>query len=164
LRGDFDIQVDYELLTWPIQNGVRISLNTSQGNIERASFGSSPPDYPGGPEVYLTDFAGLVKGITSTSDSSGKLRLERAGDTLTGFYFDNGVWRTVGSNSVSTYTEDTYFYLGSWSHDPVFADQEVKLAFDNLIINEGELVCPRRVYLPLVLGGALNGVVYGTDR
>jgi uncharacterized repeat protein (TIGR01451 family) len=141
LRGDFDIQVDYELLTWPTANGVRISLSTTYGNMERASFGASG-DFAGGPEVYLTDFAGLVKGITPTTDSSGKLRLQRAGDTLTGFYLANGVWMTVASNSDPTYTQDTSFALSSWSHDPVFADQEVKIAFDNMMVNAGELVCP----------------------
>jgi hypothetical protein len=139
LRGDFDIQVDYELLTWSPTNGVRLSLNTSQGNIERASFGTAG-DFAGGPEVYLTDFAGNVVGITATSDRSGKLRLERVGNTLTGFYFGNGGWITVGS--YQTNAEDAPFALSSWSHDPIFADQQVKLAFDNMIINAGELVCP----------------------
>jgi hypothetical protein len=109
--------------------------------MERTSFGPAG-DFAGGPEAYLTDFAGLVKGIISTSDSSGKLRLERIGTTITGYYVYNGVWAVLASNSDPTYNQDTGFALSSWSHDPVFANQEVKLAFDNMIIKKGVLVCP----------------------
>jgi hypothetical protein len=155
LRGDYDIRVDYELLTWPFRSGVRIGLADDHANMQRISSGRQPYDYPEGPDLYLTTFdtADHVVGITPTSDLSGKLRLERVDDTLTSYYFANGAWTLVASYSDPAYTQDTPFYLGSWSADSVFTDQEVKLAFDNLIINEGELVCPRRVYLPLVLGG-----------
>src|SRR5512143_3043075 len=32
LRGDYDIQVDYELLTWPLASGARIGLTDSHAN------------------------------------------------------------------------------------------------------------------------------------
>ncbi len=140
LRGDFDIQVDYQLLTWPTTNGVRISLSTTMANMERVSFGSQN-DFAGGPEVYLADFAGTVMGTTTASGGLGKLRLQRVGTTVTGFYFMNDGWVAAASKSDPTYSQDTAFALGSWSHDPIFANQEVKLAFDNLTINAGELVC-----------------------
>ncbi len=144
MRGDYDIQVDYEVLTWPYANGVRLGLADDHANMTRLSSGRQPGDYPGGPDLYLTTFdtADHVVGITPTSDLSGKLRLERVGDTLTSYYFANGAWTFVASYSDPAYTQDTAFYLGSWSGDSVFMDQEVKIAFDNLIINKGELVCP----------------------
>ena len=33
-------------------------------------------------------------------------------------------------------------YLSSWSHDGYFGGQAAKVAFDNLILNSGALVCP----------------------
>ncbi len=93
IRGDFDIQVDYNLLTWPYANGVRVGLGAIRNNVgnpppdtfgtvERTSFGYSN-DFPGYPrEVYLTDFSdGWI--VTETTDQSGKLRLMRSGNILT---------------------------------------------------------------------------------
>jgi uncharacterized repeat protein (TIGR01451 family) len=144
LRGDYTIQVDYELLTWPDANGVRIGLADDHANMQRISSRGQPYDIDGGPDLYLTTFdvASHIVGITPTSDLSGKLRLERAGDTLSSYYFTNGAWTFDASYADPAYAQDTYFYIGSFSGNPVFAGQEVRIAFDNMIINAGELVCP----------------------
>jgi hypothetical protein len=143
LHGDFDIQVDYELLTWPYASGARIGLLNDHVNMQRASFGQQN-DYPGGPDVYFTNFdtAIGVEGITPTSDLSGKLRLVRADSTFTTFYDSNGAWTTVASKTEPAYAEDTDFLIATHSGDSFFSDQEVKIAFDNLVINAGELICP----------------------
>lgn len=144
LRGDYDIQVDYALLTWPNANGVRVGLSDSNAVMHRVSSGIQPNDYPGGPDLYMTifDTADHVVGITPTSDLSGKLRLQRVGSTINSYYFNSDAWVLNASNSGSTYAEDNHFALGAWSADSVFTDQDVKVAFDNLIINSGNLVCP----------------------
>jgi uncharacterized repeat protein (TIGR01451 family) len=146
LRGDYDIQVDYELLTWPLASGARIGLTDNHANMHRVSSGTQPNDYnyPGGPDFYMTifDTPDHVVGITPTSDLFGKLRLQRVGDTINTFYFANGSWVLDASNSDPAYTADTPFALGAWSADSVFTDQEVKVAFDNMMVNAGELVCP----------------------
>jgi uncharacterized repeat protein (TIGR01451 family) len=143
LRGDYDIQVDYEVLTWPYANGVRIGLADDHVNMQRVSPGRQPYDYPEG-EIYLTTFdtADHVVGITSTSDLSGKLKLVREGNTLSSYYFTDNAWTLDASYTDPAYSQETYFYIGSFSGNPAFAEQEVKIAFDNLIINTGELVCP----------------------
>jgi hypothetical protein len=148
LRGDFDIQVDYELLNWPYANGVRVGLGPIwlydlpllRGPVERVSFGSWAdfPDWPR--EVYLTHFDDGVQGITATSDLSGKLRLIRSGSTLSGFYFSSGKWVLIHSGPATT--DDLYYTIAAWSHDYAFTDQEVKIAFDNFVVNAGELICP----------------------
>jgi hypothetical protein len=145
--GDFDVQVDYELLAWPFSNGVRIALSIlpGAGMMERVSFGGEDADFPGWPrEVYLTSLGDGVQGITATADLSGKLRLVRAGSTVTGYCFSGGAWvplHTFGSASTGYET----LLLHAWSHDYCFGDQTVKVAFDNLIINQGQLWCP---YVP----------------
>jgi len=103
LRGDFDIQVDYQLLDWPSSNGVRIGLSAGKYLVERVCFGSSS-DFPSYPrEVYTVDFNGTIK-TTSTSDMSGKLRLVRSSSTLTGYYYssNDSSWVSIYSGSVTT--------------------------------------------------------------
>ena len=97
LNGDFDVQVDYDLLDWPASNGVRVGLGTI-GFTERVSFGSR--DYPLSPrESYLVHFD-AVRGITATSHQSGTLRNVRNGNTLTGYYFNSGAWVPISSATI----------------------------------------------------------------
>ena len=62
LKGDFDIQTDYQLLEWPEANGVRIGLGLNLTNLgyitfaERVSFGGNDLNSPSGRETYLADF------------------------------------------------------------------------------------------------------------
>ena len=155
LSGDFDIQVDYELLTWPFSSGVRVGLGTVSGAVERISFGDATNDYPGEPrESYLTHFDDGVNGIAATADPSGTLRMVRQGATVTGFYWDavNSQWVTIHSGPTST--ADTGFGFSAWSHDYAFTDQEVRVAFDNVRINDLTAVPEPGT---VALGGALCG-------
>lgn len=138
LRGDYDIQVDYNLIEFPPQNGVRIGLCAEGGGVERPSM-SNHDSWPTG-EHYSTDFSGAVS-LLPTSDRMGKLRLVRIGNMITGYYFksDTSTWQTIGSGSANT--GDTFFTLGAWSHDYAFDNHKVTIGFDNMIINNGELVC-----------------------
>jgi len=158
LRGDFDIQVDFSLLDWPsveqlgTGNGVRMGLAVGEGenwwSVQREGYGSLTFDFPGYPrEVYACDFAGSVQGITPTDDMSGKLRLVRSGNTLTGYYFSLGSWVIVASGWVTT--GDVSFTPTAWSHDYAFMDNNVLLAFDNFIVNSGLLICEGRIIVPI---------------
>ncbi|MBI3464477.1 MAG: cadherin-like domain-containing protein, partial [Planctomycetes bacterium] len=139
LAGDFDIEVDFQLLAWPSANGVRVGLLTDGNAVERISFASG--EFSGQPrEAYLTHFADGVAGITATSQLSGKLRQVRLGTTLSAYYFIAGGW--VPIHSAATTSANVHFTLASWSHDYAFADQEVKIAFDNFAVNSGQLICP----------------------
>jgi hypothetical protein len=167
LRGDFDIQADYLLLTWPSANGVRVGLNIDPGTgtdpgtdlTERSSFGDPTADHPGEPrQVYLTHYADGVQGITATSDLSGKLRVVRSGSILTGYYFSSGNWVAIHTGPADT-TADVRFILGSWSHDLLFTEQAVKLAFDNVIVNQGLLICPKiKVLIDIKPGSDPNSI------
>jgi hypothetical protein len=46
----------------------------------------------------------------------------------------------MGSTTVTD--ADAYFNISAWSHDYAFTDQDVQIAFDNFVVNQGELVCP----------------------
>ena len=138
VEGDFDIQVDYKLLNWPSENGIRVGLGASGGPVERVSFNKLYPDFPGEPrEVYLTHFLDGVQGITSTTDMSGKLRLNRVGSTLTGYYFSKDSWIPIHSGPGTT--DATSISLSIWGHQ---GTPGVIVVFDNFSVNSGQILWP----------------------
>ena len=139
LQGDFDLQVDFSLIGWPYSNGVRVGIGVGSQNgnyaVERTSFGDALIDYPGAPrEVYLADWLGSLAGITATADQSGTLRLTRAADQITAYYFGSSDW--VPISTVTGTTEDLGFAFSAWSHDYVFSGLPVTLAFDNVRVTK----------------------------
>jgi outer membrane protein assembly factor BamB len=146
LRGDFDIQVDYQLLTWPENNGVRMGLwierAPSTCTVERASYGTSDGFTAG--DHYTTNFDDSIL-ISATGDTDGKLRLVRTGSLFEGYYRNetSGDWvlsqRFQGGSSSAG---EATFMLKAWSHDYAFADDLVVVAFDNFVINKGTVVPP----------------------
>ena len=58
----------------------------------------------------------------------------------TGFYSSAGGWATIHSYTVSS--ANVSINISAWSHYRYFAHQDVQLAFDNFIINQGQLTCP----------------------
>ena len=139
LNGDFDIQVDYQFLVWPPNNGVRTALYAEGiGSAQRTSF-STHDSQPTG-EYYLIDFGYGGSNLTPTTNQSGTLRLVRTGNQITAYYLDSSSgWVEIAAHSPIT-TGDVFFQIAVWSHDSKFDDQEVKVAFDNFIVNEGQLV------------------------
>ncbi|HTE17041.1 MAG TPA: CARDB domain-containing protein, partial [Armatimonadota bacterium] len=73
-------------------------------------------------------------------DLSGKLRITRVGTTVTGYYWDktNEAWVPLGSATLTD--ADVQIQLHAWSHDAAFEDQEVTVAFDNFVVNGGQVV------------------------
>ena len=136
LQGDFDVQVDYELLGWPAGNGVQAFMNTYYGpapNWESISRQSQPWG-----ELYDARIAGSYSS-TLTNDLSGTLRLTRSGGTLTASSRDGTDWRVVAARVAVL--EPAVITLGAGSYDEGFANREVRIAFDNFSINRGSLVC-----------------------
>ncbi|TMD59285.1 MAG: LamG domain-containing protein [Chloroflexi bacterium] len=130
LRGDFDLQVRYVLLTWPLRNGVRTALTVTDGTnlLERSS------NSGGFDDAYL--FGAAIP----TGDRSGWLRLARSGQTLTGYVVVGGVWQALSSR---TLTDPAVNYgIQAWSHDSLFGHQPVSLEFTSLWLNAGSQSCP----------------------
>ncbi len=145
LRGNFDMQVDFHLLQFPFQNGVRVGLAARGARVgERTSFGSSL-DFAAFPrEVYLTDAADGVRGIRGTTHASGTLRLVRSGSVITGYFWDPIGAQWVAVHSSPSTTADVAPLLQVWSHDYAFMDMHAHVAFDNFRISSGTLICPNR--------------------
>jgi hypothetical protein len=144
LRGDFDFQVDYQLLNWPPSNGASLvvtahreqtsekDLRTFQ-NVERLSLPTLQRD------VYATDFGDGIHKVNATSDMSGKLRMVRSNSTITGFYYSSGYWVPIHSARENT-SADVTIKLVAYTNRDLFADKQVKIAFDNATLNKGYLV------------------------
>jgi len=147
LRGDFDMQVAFQLLVWPSESGVRVGLGPSVHGlaaalstpfaVERDSF--SVYDIPPG-EFYLTHMEDGVRGVTPTSDQIGYLRITRTGSYATGYYLNGSQWIQIHTGPVTTF--DVGFGFAAWSDDNLFSQQTEKVAFDNFTLNRGTLLCP----------------------
>ena len=142
LRGDFDVQVDYSLLAWPqpptaaaMQLFSFPSLPERGFSIGRGTLGRGQYYFAGVPPAPTL--------ASSTSDLSGTFRLVRSASVSTAYYATSTGWVAVGSEQVST--SDLPIQLGMNVVDQP-PPQLVRGAFDNFIVNQGELVgcsvCP----------------------
>jgi outer membrane protein assembly factor BamB/PKD repeat protein len=141
LRGDFDVQVEYHLITWPQDSGVRLGLwierQPTTYTVERASYSTTDSFSPG--DYYTTNFADTIL-LSATNDTDGRMRLVRTGTTMYGYQFDEKRGEWVLLQSKESTSGDVTFVLRAWSHDYAFADSLVKVAFDNFVISKGEAI------------------------
>jgi len=146
LKGDFDVQVAFQLMIWPHLSGVRVGLGPSLGGhgsagtpfaVERDSFSISDTVHG---EYYVTHMLDGVNGINPTSDLTGSLRITRTGAYATGYYLNGSKWTQIHTGPVVT--SDVGIAFAAWSHDSLFSHQTVKASFDNFTLNSGQLACP----------------------
>ena len=118
VQGDFDARIDYRLLDWGFNNQARLGLSVLPSGgatpwlaMERISDDGFVP----GNEGYLTHF-GTLGVITQqpTADRSGTLRLQRAGHTLTGSFWNGSGWSVVGADTRDGYTGPQVLTLALW--------------------------------------------------
>ncbi|MDH3269905.1 MAG: Ig-like domain-containing protein [Gemmatimonadota bacterium] len=136
VTGDFDVQVDYEVLDWPAQSGVRAALHVSVGAAERVSFAAGEFT---GQESYAADHSGAGGTIVTvgTSDQSGMLRATRIGSTLTSYYWSGTDWAVLQSSGAGSATE-VNVHLAAWTHESLFIGQQVRIAFDDFRVVSGQ--------------------------
>jgi hypothetical protein len=131
LTGNFDIQVDFNLVAWPNNNGVGAGIVSPLFDVRRVAS-------DGQPGVNDTYFFGIPgKGITNvtTSDMSGKLRLKRTGGIVQAFYWDTGNnrWQDIVSPSPqpdATLAAPTSVYIGVYAGG-FTATPPLTVTFDN---------------------------------
>ena len=130
VTGNFDYQVNYNLLNWPITggpNGVRLTIGfgdgTFGGGVERVSWEHTWS------EVYLTDFSGSLSSITTT-DTSGTLRIARTGNTVTGSYWSGSDWVVIESYTYSTLGPITFALAAQGPYNSFNPhNQDIKVEF-----------------------------------
>jgi hypothetical protein len=140
VAGDFDVQVDFNLLTWPTLNGsAQISANNCE--VSRRNFGN---------EVYEAWLNGEEFRV-NTSDMTGTLRMKKTGTTIQAFYLGPSGWQLFGSSTNSQFAQATSIFIGSLNYPNPGASptKDIKVAFDNLRITN----CPANMssILPLLM-------------
>jgi hypothetical protein len=136
LVGSFDVQTEYVLPSWPVANhhSVRLGVN----DLGVGPFGAvAVHRFSGAPEQHVFVTLSGTSGV-STSGSSGKLRLIRAGSTLSGYASTGSGWTLLGSGTVAS--SATRINLDVGTSDPGAGG--VVAAFDNFQVNAGTPTCP----------------------
>ena len=135
LKGDFDIRMNYELITWPHTNGVRVALSilipdvpdqwpSTFVSVERVCAG--PPEvWLDNREVYLVNWNHSIPAIRTTGDRSGTLRIRREGATVSCYYGTAGDWSRLYRGVWSA--ADVYVQVHTWSHEHLYGGKEASV-------------------------------------
>jgi dipeptidyl aminopeptidase/acylaminoacyl peptidase len=141
LNGDFDLQVDYSLVTWPPHNGFFAMLNAiyADGAIARTSMPWAPP----ADEQYnaWTNGPPFTNDVIDTTDTSGQFRLVRNNGIMSAYERASTTadWTLVHSGVA---TGNTVAAMGLWAPGSSFAHEDGLVAYDNFRLNSGDFTCP----------------------
>ena len=132
LRGDFDVQTNYKLLNKSPSNWAKLTLiaqeysndhTMSDKPLNYMALGSNSSD------------GGIL--LNATGNTAGKFRITRSGSTITQYRQSLETWVPIYVGRVNML--DTNIVLQFETHlGP--AQQPIKIAFDNHIINKGHIV------------------------
>jgi hypothetical protein len=137
LTGDFDMQVDFTLIDWPVNNGTQIYMapyTKYSGNLfqmARANTGS----ILSGQEQYFTVIMGNYHNTGITGPTlSGTLRMVRTGNKMEGFYYDGTNWQSIGSGADARLAARVSVMMGIGPYGGTYSGISAKAAFDNIQI------------------------------
>jgi TolB protein len=140
LRGDFDMQVDYNLVQWPSPDQVNPLFN--EGNFVNGNYVSSNG-------MFLSKFGlssnfddGQPAAFVPNVPPQGTLRLKRVGPTLTASYNVDGTWQTLQVRSGSLVADESDAALSVFSNALPGSHGDVLVAYDNFRVNSGTFACP----------------------
>jgi hypothetical protein len=123
MKGDFDEQVDFNLLNWPAGTGLTITLSGSmQFHIGR-TWG------PWQQEYYVWCLGGAIASVETTG-TSGKLRLKRIGNKMEGFYWKNNAWELLGSHTDPSFGGQDEVGIAVGQNGP-FSNRGAKIGLNN---------------------------------
>lgn len=132
VTGDFDVEVDYRLLSWPSDNGAIVSLAMREWHTQRLSGAGGP--FPR-EESYGVSHYGSVRMIP-TSDTEGTLRVARVGASVSSYYRDGSDWVLIQESSDFTAAADV-LRVSMWGVEGSWANQDARVALDNFRIVRG---------------------------
>lgn len=134
LQGDFDVQVDYSLINWPINVGYAIALNVASSatrtlGVHRNGSGAN--------SFYtLLLRGGTPVGQIATNDTRGRLRMVRTSGSVAGYYSSESGWRNLGATDFGIEPLRIQLDLGSPGTAPA-PSSELIITFENFRINSG---------------------------
>ena len=132
LSGDFDVQIDYEILTGPSTNRWILQFTAAPVQPPTTTYILIDRRYDSGHKYYSNIYlsGSIDQASTSTSDMSGKLRIVRSGSNVTVYYHNGTSW--VAQNTRSGYTTaDMYISLRSITT----SSMTFQATYDNFTIN-----------------------------
>ena len=140
MRGDFNVVVDFELLTWPAADGMNLTLgayfpppHSNWLAIERAGGHGTIP------EAYDSNLA--PGAWTQTGDTTGSLRLRRRNGVITGYYRYRYTWVKLGAK-LAFAPANLVVSFNSGGLEPVFGHQAAVAAIDNFEATADGVDCP----------------------
>jgi len=138
--GDFDTQVDYELLEWPPANGVSISLVAAMHDRRDFPREIFPQVWrrslPGKEQYHSYVVAGEV--FVDTDDREGRLRIARRNNVFATYYWRRERWVKMDS-AILPGNAEIAFTIGSGAD--VWAKHDVTAAFDNFVLYSSREDC-----------------------
>jgi hypothetical protein len=145
LSGDFDLRVDWSLPSYVPRSGVRLAMVAGDASIERTGLG--PNDFYTTGDYFIQQIGGNYGGFTSTTVSSGKLRITRTAGYYRTFYMlpTPATWVQTQEGYGASGNADVPFSLLAFTGQPAFTQQQVTARFDNVQVSSGTLVgsnCP----------------------
>ena len=134
LGGDYDVEVGYELLIWPVGNQIRTVLQTPDLGLQvgRVSFTTT--------EEFFVGWTDGLTIVSATGNTAGKVRFKRVGNQSSAYYSTGGPWVFIISRTVNT--SDTTVALDSGVSPALFGGEEVMVAFGDLIVRAEQFICP----------------------
>lgn len=146
MRGDFDIQVDFDLVNFPnaeecfayleIVNYVTSGVKPSEEARTVIQYRNGNRQYGG--EIRHNGSPSLLEGTGSyaaTSDNTGKLRVTRVGTTANTYYWNGSSWTLLESGTIGLSDMYVVLWVSSTDNGP-----EPSVNFDNLVVNGADAV------------------------
>ena len=140
VSGDFDIQVDFSLSTFPTpaassnRHYLKVLSSSFYVSIGRFNY-STTDDY-----FYEATSDTFNNPITSLGDSTGKFRFVREGSVIKGYKWSGTQWEWDGNTSGYTYTtagtDDVQIVLGTKQEQ----GSSVDVNFDSFVVNSADKI------------------------
>jgi DNA-binding SARP family transcriptional activator len=122
--GDFDVRVDYQLLDWPVMNGVIVALNAWFTNGPQLAVVRQSQAWG---EEYATFWGGRTSN-QRTGDVGGSLRIKHVGARFTTYEKSGGRWLALDSVLSD---RAPMISIQAMSTPDFFGHRAVRVAFDN---------------------------------
>lgn len=142
LPGDFDMQIEYQLLQWPEHGGFFAALQGIFGDVAvaRASAPWDPPfnqSYNG----WSNGPSGFQSATENTRATNGSLRVTRVGSTVYAYVLDATApgWRLLFSANDNA--GEAIPQISLFAQAGTFGHEDGSVAWDNFRINSGPLTC-----------------------
>jgi hypothetical protein len=139
--GDFDAQVDYELLQWPSANGVAVQLVARIGPRKYAPRYVFPQisrrSLTGGEEQYQS-YLYISDAQLASNDPQGRLRIARRDGVFTTYYWRRERWIKVDSARLAA---PALISFDAGTDGATFGRSDVSVAFDNFTLFATQADC-----------------------